>query len=75
MYNCVCWKTSSRNCRAAPQNEFRWEASLSLVLAAMCVRAAEDVIARFDEGDALKVTVLSIMGKDLVVAVEADHDA
>ena len=35
---------------------------------------AAEVIRRFDEGDALKVTVLSIMGKDMVIAVETDHD-
>ena len=74
MYYCVCSNTS-RSYRAALQNEFHCEPSPTLVLAAMCVRAAADVIARFEEGDALKVTVLSIMGKDLVVAVETDHDA
>lgn len=40
-----------------------------------CLLAAADVIKRFDDGEALKVTVLSIMGKDMVVAVETDHDA
>jgi translation elongation factor P/translation initiation factor 5A/urease beta subunit len=34
-----------------------------------------DVIKRFDEGEALNVTVLSIMGKDMVVGVETDHSA
>lgn len=51
--------------------------SLSLVLAmrgAVLACTAAEVIRRFDEGDALKVTVLSIMGKDMVIAVETDHD-
>ena len=30
---------------------------------------------RFDEGDALRVVVLSVMGKELVVGVETDTDA
>ena len=30
---------------------------------------------RFDEGDALRVVVLSVMGKELVVGAEADNDA
>jgi hypothetical protein len=37
--------------------------------------AGADVIKRFDEGEALNVTVLSIMGKDMVVGVETDHSA
>eukprot|EP01043_Picozoa_sp_COSAG02_P066009 COSAG02_NODE_10136_length_2013_cov_1.990073_5_plen_58_part_00 len=53
------------------------KASLSqwVILTHTCVRAGADVIRRFDDGEALKVTVLSIMGKDMVVAAETDHDA
>ena len=35
----------------------------------------EELVKRFDEGESLKVKVLTIMGKDLVVEVNTDTDA
>jgi hypothetical protein len=33
-----------------------------------------EICGRFDDGDALRVVVLSVMGKELVVGVETDND-
>jgi hypothetical protein len=34
-----------------------------------------ELMTRFDDGEGLRVTVLSIMGKELVISIEHDPDA
>jgi hypothetical protein len=60
---------------ADPEAEWEPDSVAELDAELVDVAVGEELVKRFDEGESLKVKVLTIMGKDLVVEVNTDTDA